>query len=391
MQTAVGLATLEMAQRVRRLWQGEPIKAPAGSSQRTPHSFTWRDIYDIVVRWRELAEPQTPIMWVDNLSKEGFDRGFGSQTFMQTGDVANMRYFPYLKRGLELLQMLVPIELNHVLNATEIAQVQAAPTISALWDVVHRDVSITLPCISVTRNGRVLEAARLVMQRAEHGFNFLIQTHIEPKRWADYNEELDNMWRLLSLEASTPNPNPDAVTERILALAFYWYNFLPLSRGTAVAGHSSIIGLLLAAKMDAAVQPPVNETVDWEALLGMATHKFSEAMHWLKDARRTPAVDVAQLPDVTKTFPTRRHRFAALNYLPEKRWTECVPKGGSKTTDIGSSSANADRSRKRKIVRYSTADIPFCDNGYSYGAAKSQPQCRKPGRTYRDWVGVEVE
>lgn len=43
-------------------------------------------------------------------------------------------------------------------------------------------------------------------------------------------------YRLLQEEASKPHRDLSKLTELVLHMAFYWYNFMPLSRGTAAVG-----------------------------------------------------------------------------------------------------------------------------------------------------------
>ena len=57
-----GLAALEIAQWLRKTW------SDAGSTS------TWRDMYQLAVRWRQLSEPNDPVWWVDKLSPEQFQR-----------------------------------------------------------------------------------------------------------------------------------------------------------------------------------------------------------------------------------------------------------------------------------------------------------------------------
>eukprot|EP00959_Pyramimonas_sp_CCMP1952_P277977 5810832-Pyramimonas_sp.AAC.1 len=37
-----------------------------------------------------------------------------------------------------------------------------------------------------------------------------------------------------------------SLREKVLTLAFYWYNFMPLARGTAATGYIAILGFFLA-------------------------------------------------------------------------------------------------------------------------------------------------
>lgn len=50
-------------------------------------------------------------------------------------------------------------------------------------------------------------------------------------------------------------PDKDAVVDAILTYVYYWYNFMPLARGTAVVGYIVILALFLAAGM------PVTATI----------------------------------------------------------------------------------------------------------------------------------
>jgi hypothetical protein len=55
------------------------------------------------------------------------------------------------------------------------------------------------------------------------------------------------------------------VSDLILTIAFYWYKFMPLSRGTAACGFISIIAMFLAVgiKIDTNVPGGIWST-DWE-------------------------------------------------------------------------------------------------------------------------------
>jgi hypothetical protein len=69
----------------------------------------------------------------------------------------------------------------------------------------------------------------------------------------------------------------DRISDLILHLAFYWYNFMPLSRGTAAVGYMTMIGLFLSLDYEIAVATPPNTQVDWEAILGPSPAAFIKA------------------------------------------------------------------------------------------------------------------
>jgi hypothetical protein len=53
--------------------------------------FDWRDAFDVVVRWRQLSEPNDPVWWIDRLSPEAFQEGFGLQTPLVNGQLKVMQ------------------------------------------------------------------------------------------------------------------------------------------------------------------------------------------------------------------------------------------------------------------------------------------------------------
>lgn len=108
-----GLASLEVAQLARRHWDSLKTGGPgafvpnAGSSARQPrssagnmgtsvasdwkavggHLVGYRDVFDVAVRWRQLSEPNDPVWWIDRLTPEAFQEGFGLQTPIVNGQL----------------------------------------------------------------------------------------------------------------------------------------------------------------------------------------------------------------------------------------------------------------------------------------------------------------
>lgn len=130
------MAVLELAQRLRGVWRkGETlVEGKASSGIKTPHDFGWRDLYDILIKWRQYSEvricdcddvthsyfddlslkfltisqPNDPVWWVDLLSPEQFEEGFGSHTPMITGQTNVIRYYPMFKRAFPIMKSLIP-------------------------------------------------------------------------------------------------------------------------------------------------------------------------------------------------------------------------------------------------------------------------------------------
>jgi len=134
-----------------------------------------------------------------------------------------------------------------------------------------------------------LEGTRLTLVRAPgqpDGFEFSIRTPVTPPRWEAFDAELGEAWGRLvdalaavgrtggrrqgeeegASEAAAANGGGGgggrsggdgedgqaggplyAVARAALTCAFYWYNFMPLARGTAACGHAFVIGAMWAA------------------------------------------------------------------------------------------------------------------------------------------------
>jgi len=334
---AAGLAALELAQTVSRAvfdraegrptWVDSEGASCSGCSGR--HEFGWRDAMDIVVKWRQLSEPNDQVLWVDLLTRKEFEAGFGSHTPMYSGQTKCVRYYMNFRRALELHKEVLleagaandagnaPIALG---SAAKRAAIQAASDAGEMWATIGADSWIVVPIASVAKPDRRLEGTRLTlvaMQAQPDGYEFSIRTPVTPPRWAEFDAELEAAWDNL-LDAMVDGDVPRA-SGAILRFAYYWYNFMPLARGTAAVGYITILGLFLAAGAPVAVRCPEGVQVDWEAILSRSPRAFTESvLKWMKPGEATPQQakslpDLEQLPKVSETLATMRARLNALN------------------------------------------------------------------------------
>ncbi|CAI5459738.1 unnamed protein product, partial [Closterium sp. Yama58-4] len=101
------------------------------------------------------------------------------------------------------------------------------------------------------------------------------------------------------------------VQRAILDLAFYWYHLSPLSRGSAMVGWISVLGLSMAAGLHTTALVPEGMQVDWEAMLVPDLAAFNATIApWLFSSVQQPPWD---LPNVHHALPTTHHVLAALN------------------------------------------------------------------------------
>ncbi|DBA80252.1 hypothetical protein WJX79_002480 [Trebouxia sp. C0005] len=298
-----GLAALEMAQTLRQLvverQAGKKVMVDtAGASlggfdaQKGQHEFSWRDAMDIPVRWRQISEPNDQVIWVDLLTKAEFEAGFGSHTPMFSGQTKCVRYYMNFGRALRLMKEVIAQE-GHTFDANnkpvglasedKQAEVQAAQTAGDMWKAIGKDSWVVVPIASTSRPGHTMEGTRLTIVKVPSqpdAYEFSIRTPVTPPRWRDFDQEFHALWELL-LEALTSGNKPQ-IAHAALTYAYYWYNFMPLARGTAVTGYITLLAIFLAADMPITSYIPKDYQVDWEAILARSPTPFIQSVSsWL--------------------------------------------------------------------------------------------------------------
>lgn len=198
--------------------------------------------------------------------------------------------------------------------------VEEAKDWAELHAAMKRDFWVTTPCRSSVKPSHWLDGTRLTIQTAlPEGFEFSIRTPGTPPRWAEFEAELSLIWGQLTDACRAPNRDMDAIAKYILHLSFYWYNFMPLSRGTAAVGYTVLIALFLSCDTEIDINTPRAVQVDWEAILGPTPEEFASIIgSWMLPARK-PSTLLDQLPSLPAAFPTMRHVISALNAPLEKQ------------------------------------------------------------------------
>jgi hypothetical protein len=276
----------------------------------------WRDLADIIVDWRQISEPNDAVWWVDQLDEHTFTQGYGSQTPIIHGQCNVIRYYPYFKMAFPILRELVGDQSKS--NRLQSAEVKEAGTCDDLYCIIGHDFSVTTSCHSHAVPGRVMEGTRLAVHKElPHGFHFMIRTASTPSRWKQYDEEMSHAFDNICQAAMREEKDSHTLLELVLTYAFYWYNFMPLSRGTAACGLVAITGLLLAFGLEITNPIPKGLQVDWEAILRPSHEDFISQMtsQWIRKSVKPVIPDVIEpLPSLEKTFPTLRSVIEVLNY-----------------------------------------------------------------------------
>ncbi|XP_027193136.1 suppressor of RPS4-RLD 1 isoform X2 [Cicer arietinum] len=294
--------------------------------------MSWKDIYSIAVRWRQISEPCDPVVWVNKLSEE-FNSGFGSHTPLILGQAKVVRYFPNYERTLDIAKTVMKErsyvhgktdQIIHLSKDGRLEEIMHAKSCSDLYKVVGEDFWSATWCNSTAFEGKQLEGTRITLVKmGQHGFDFAIRTPCTPARWEDYDAEMAMAWEALCNAycgenyGSTDFDVLENVRDAILRMTYYWYNFMPLSRGTAAVGFVVMLGLLLAANMEFTGSIPQGFQADWEAILNLDPKSFVDSVKsWLYPSLKV-TTSWKDYHDVASTFATTGSVVSALSSYDE--------------------------------------------------------------------------
>lgn len=368
-----GLAAIEIAQKVSRAWRalqaelkntgkgngkygrrarrkesvsmpsqnrGGPCCSTSGSSD-TSTSYgiledrpsarammSWQDVYSLAVKWRQISEPCDPVVWINKLSEE-FNAGFGSHTPLILGQARVVRYFPNFNRTLNAAKAAIKekkyacSKADAVIKLSDNSKLQdimLADSCSDLHKAVGEDFWVSTWCNSMAFEGKQLEGTRITLLKSgERGFDFAIRTPCTPSRWNEFDTEMAMAWEAVcnaycgEAYGSTDFNVLENVRDAILRMTYYWYNFMPLSRGSAVVGFVVLLGLCLAANMEISGSIPEGVQVDWEAILTFDPDSFVESVKkWLYPNLKV-TTSWKDYPDVASTLSTTGSVISALS------------------------------------------------------------------------------
>ena len=317
-----GIATIHMAQAAQSYWnayrngQTIPLSGQAnsnGNAEAVPHDFGWRDFYDITVNWRQMSEPSDPVWWIDMLCEDTFAEGYGAHTPLLMGEARVVRYYQYHDRIIALMRDLMPQQYS--LAGEQKSACFEAKACDDLYQLQRKDFYVHTNCRRLTdKTAKPLEGTRLTIQRDKNGYVLSIRTPCTPERWRMFDVEMELAWQNLAETMRGPS-DQNQIVKDILVVAFYWYNFMPLVRGSAACGLVSIHALLLAAGFEIKRDIPSRLQIDWEAILNPDPESFIECIKPWFDSFVTPVENgfLESVPNVEQSVDTLRKAFQLLN------------------------------------------------------------------------------
>ncbi|XP_077024423.1 tetratricopeptide repeat protein 13 isoform X8 [Tamandua tetradactyla] len=326
---AMGLAALEVMQAVQRTWTNSKVRMNGKT-----RLMQWRDMFDIAVKWRRIADPDQPVLWLDQMPARSLSRGFNNHINLIRGQVINMRYLEYFEKILHFIKdrILVyhgannPKGLLEVREALEkVHKVEDLLPIMKQFNTKTKDgFTVNTKVPSLKDQGKEYDGFTITITGDKVGnILFSVETQTTEERTQLYHAEIDALYKDLTAKGkililSSEFGEADAVCNLILSLVYYFYNLMPLSRGSSVIAYSVIVGALMASGKEVAGKIPKGKLVDFEAMTAPGSEAFSKiAKSWMNLKSISPSYKI--LPSVSETFSTLRSMIEFYKCLQHKK------------------------------------------------------------------------
>ncbi|XP_077342517.1 tetratricopeptide repeat protein 13 isoform X2 [Lithobates pipiens] len=319
---AMGLAALEVMQAVLRTWTNSKVRINGKT-----RLMQWRDMFDIAVKWRRIADPDQPVLWLDEMPAQSLIRGFNNHINLIRGQVINMRYVEYFDKILSFIKERIlifhsannPRGILDVKEALEkVQKVEDLLPIMKLNSKTRDGFTVNTKVPSLKDQGKEYDGFTITITGDKIGnILFSVETQTTEERTQLYHAEIESLYKDLTakgkvLALSTELGEADVVCELILSLVYYFYNLVPLSRGSSVVAYSVIMGALMASGKEVTGKIPKGKLVDFEAMTTLGPEAFSKtAKSWVNLTSLDPSFKT--LPSVSESFPTLRAMIEVLN------------------------------------------------------------------------------
>uniref|UniRef100_A0A8C8GSK4 Tetratricopeptide repeat domain 13 n=1 Tax=Oncorhynchus tshawytscha TaxID=74940 RepID=A0A8C8GSK4_ONCTS len=348
---AMGLATLEVMQAMQRTWSNSKVRVNGKTRQ-----MQWRDMFDIAVKWRRIADPDQPVLWLDQMPARSLSRGFNNHINLIRGQIINIRYLAYFEKILNFIKdrilvyhgaynprglLEVRLALENVDKVEDLLpimkfglskkklEIQSLKYDSAFYStsnptaftkvclVICPMMNVDVCTVDVHRDQGVCSDGVYLCYLRVGNMLFSVETQTTEERTQQYQSEIESIYKDLTakgkaLMLSTELGDADAVCNLILSLVYYFCNLMPLSRGSSVVAYSVVMGALMASGKEVIGRIPKGKLVDFEAMTTHSPESFSKtAKNWMN--LKSLPLWYQSLPSVAETFQTTRTMIEVLN------------------------------------------------------------------------------
>ena len=241
----------------------------------------WRSLFDTAVRWRQVSEPNDNVYWIDLFPEAAFREGFGLTTPIQNGELKTYRYYCYFEKCLYVVKRILSDSKGVYFNASA-QRMQLSPdklalsggvsSLEQLYSLVGQDFYVITTCSSSLNNASAEGTRITLLKSGTAGYEFTIRTPGTPDRWRWFDSVLSASYS--EVLSSIQSGSARRMRHAALELFYYFVNFAPLSRGSAVTAYIILNAILIVSGVFIYSPLPKGIQLDWEAILAPSKDDF---------------------------------------------------------------------------------------------------------------------
>ncbi|XP_060738902.1 tetratricopeptide repeat protein 13 isoform X2 [Tachysurus vachellii] len=319
---AMGLASIEVMQAILRTWSNSKVRVSGKTRQ-----LQWRDMFDIAVKWRRIADPDQPVLWLDQMPERSLSRGFNNHINLIRGQIINIRYMEYFGTILDFIKDRILV-YHGAYNPRGVQEVkQALENVNKVEDLLPimkfnsktRDgFTVNSKVPSIKDPGTEYDGFTITITGDRVGnMLFSVETQTTEDRTQQYQLEIEALYKDLTakgkaLMLSSELGDSDAVCNLVLSLVYYFCNLMPLSRGSSIVAYSVVMGALMASGKEVVGRIPSGKLVDFEAMTTPSPDRFTKTTKSWMNLKSLPSW-YQNLPSVSETFQFARTMIEVLN------------------------------------------------------------------------------
>ncbi|CAI5985627.1 unnamed protein product [Closterium sp. NIES-65] len=255
---------------------------------------SWRQLFQVMVPWRQLSDPTEPPLWKAMFKNQRFQGNFQSFTPIHTWKQLSAKYNAIYDRAVEVTrrgllegQQALDEDGNVIPVPRDVygPKIEAAKGHEGLYHAIGRDFYLRLPLHSMAKPGTVLHGTEFKLEKKALSIDFQTYTKNSATQWGQLDDELTAAWESLSAvvldlptRATDSSLYQQRIRENILRISYYWFQLMPLSRGSAMVGLVSILGLSMAADMETTARIPRDVLVS-PSFLNPSIHLHLRPLH----------------------------------------------------------------------------------------------------------------
>lgn len=314
---AMGIAAVHISQKLEARWKA------LRQNKQMERSLIWREIFNIAVQYRRLVDPEQPVLWLDKMPDFNTADGYRTDISFKKGPVQNIKVLNYFNLAFQLAKTM----LKQYIGPGD--DIDKAKTCEELLNVAKKRkinqhgfvVSTQVPSSRKNNEKDRLPGAMIILSEdRDERVMFSLNVATTKSRTVAYHAEIDAVFNQLQEEIKRTGiskvSDVDLVLNIILTMVYYFYDLMPLTRGSSVVAYSVAIGLIMSVGRQVTGKIPNGKLLEMEALLSGAPDAFIlVTKQWMNIKRLN--VPTSTLPKVWETFPTVRSVLEVLSVNTE--------------------------------------------------------------------------